>query len=101
LHDTAMHCDDVWMGPHPRERFDWARPDPEQMKRVARAVALLERRRRLQELYADIELKFIPPVLSNSEMWEAHWLPDGHVMAAEYGEMCRRVREALGIEVPE
>jgi hypothetical protein len=88
------------MGPHPRECFEWARPDPAEMARVARAVDVPERRRRLAELYADINLKFIPPVLSDDEKWEAVW-NDGHVWDDSYAGMCQQVREQLGIEVPQ
>lgn len=89
------------MGPHPSECHEWARPDPEQMKRVARATEVLERRRRLAESYSDIELRFVAPVNSDDGMWEAFWLPDGHVWSDTYAGMCKLVREELGIDVPE
>jgi hypothetical protein len=85
----------------PREDIGWARPDPEQMKRVERAKSVLERRWRLAELYSDIGLRFVAPVNSDDWKWEAHWLPDGHVWADSYTEMCQQVREQLGIEVPQ
>jgi hypothetical protein len=98
-----MHCTGIVnrMGPHPSECHEWARADPEQMKRVARATDVLERRRRLAETYSDIGLRFVAPVNSDDEKWEAHWLPDGHVWADTYTEMCQQVREKLGIVVPE
>jgi hypothetical protein len=86
------------MGPHPT---GWAQPDPEQMKRVERATALLERRRRFAETHSDIGLRFVAPVNSDDGVWEAHWLPDGHVYSDTYELMCQRVREELGIKVPE
>jgi hypothetical protein len=89
------------MEPQANECHEWARPDPSQVARVDAAVKLLERRRRLAETYSDIGLRFVPPVLSNDEKWEAHWLPDGHVWADTYGEMCEQVRQQLGIDVPQ
>lgn len=44
-----------------------------QVARVDAALRRLDGRREMEAAHAVIGLRFVPPVLSNSETWEATW----------------------------
>jgi len=51
----------------------WRVPDPAQVARANAALLRYDARRAMEAAYADIGLKFTPPVLSESATWEATW----------------------------
>jgi hypothetical protein len=74
----------------------WWRPDPVQVARVNAVLRRFDARREMEAARADIGLRFIPPVLSNSETWEATW-SGGQARADTDVELCALVCERLGI----
>jgi len=74
-------------------------PDPAQVARVDAALLRYDARRAMEAAYADIGLKFTPPVHSDSATWEATWA-GGHAQAGTDTELhalvCQRLTSAAG-----
>jgi hypothetical protein len=77
----------------------WWIPDPAQVARVNAVLLRFDARRTAEAAHADIGLKFVPPVLSDSATWEATW--DGGQARADtdtelYALVCERLSIAAG-----
>ena len=77
----------------------WWIPDPAQVARVTAVLLRFDARRAMEAAHADIGLKFVPPVLSDSATWEATW--DGGMVLADtdtelYALVCERLSSAGG-----
>jgi hypothetical protein len=74
-------------------------PDPAQVARVNAALLRYDARRAMEAAYADIGLKFTPPVHSDSATWEATW-DGGQARAGTDTELhalvCRRLNGTRG-----